>query len=333
MKSRAQYPAFIVLGLILFLGGTYLGHRLLFPDLPLVGIIQWTKEIGGFEECLQGVIEGLREEGFQEGLNIRLEVRDARGEWEVAAAAARDFQKSGARLIITMGTVPTLIALEVTSLPVVYTTVGSPNATGLQQPAPPAIARFTGTSMEVPIQEQLQFLLLALPGIKRLGILYCTATPPAVATGEEAVRVSPKLGLIPIWHTVPDENPELLQQTLTDLLHEKIQALFIPTDPVLGQPKNLQLICHLTARASIPVMMPNGDSVPYGPLLAYHADFMEMGRQCGRQAAQILKGTPLNLVPPESPAVKKLTINLKAAQELGILLPRQLISQARQFYP
>lgn len=333
MKSWAQYPVSIALGLILLLAGIYVGHRVLFPDLPLVGIIQWTKEIRTFEASLQGVIEGLREEGYQEGLNIRLEVRDARGERDVAAAAALDFQKKGARILITMGTVPTLIALETTKLPLVYTTVGSPNATGLCYPTPPAAFRFTGTSMEVPVREQLRFLLLALPGIKRLGILYCTATPPAVATGEEAVCASPKLGLTPVWRTVTDDRPELLKETLTDLFDEKIEALFIPTDPVLAQPKNLRIICSLTSRAFIPVMVPNGDSVPYGPLLAYHADFVEMGRQCGRQAAQMLKGVSLNRVPPESPAIKKLTVNLDAARELGVLLPRQLLSQAHQFYP
>lgn len=332
MKSWAQYPVSIALGLLLLLGGIYLGHRVLFHDSPLVGVIQWTREIKTFEDSLQGVIEGLREEGFQEGLNIRLEVRDARAKRDLAAAAAKDFQDKGAKLIITMGTVPTLIALQVTKLPLVYTTVGSPNATGLCYPAPPAAARFTGTSMEVPVREQLRFLILAKPEIKRLGILYCTATPPAVATGEEAVCESSKLGLTPIWRTVKDDRPELLKETLTALFHEKIDALFIPTDPVLAQPKNMKLICSLTTPALIPVMVPNGDSVPYGPLLAYHADFVEMGRQCGRQAAQILKGVPVTRVPPETPDIKKLTVNLKAAQALGILLPRQLLSQAHQFY-
>lgn len=332
MKSWAQYPVAIALGLILLLGGIYLGHQILFHDSPLVGVIQWTREIKTFEDSLQGVVEGLREEGYQEGLNIRLEMRDARGERKLAAAAAKDFQEKGAKLLITMGTVPTLIALEVTKLPLVYTTVGSPNATGLCYPITPVAVRFTGTSMEVPVREQLRFLILAKPGIKSLGILYCTATPPAVATGEEAVCESSKIGLTPVWRTVKDDRPDLVKETLTDLIHKKIGALFIPTDPVLAQPKNLKLICSLTTPALIPVMVPNGDSVPYGPLLAYHADFVEMGRQCGRQAAQVLKGVPISQVPPETPDIKKLTVNLKAAQALRIVLPRQLLSQAHRLY-
>lgn len=335
MKNWPQHPVRIVLGLILVLGGIYVGQRVLFPDLPLVGVIQWTREIKPFEDSLQGVTEGLREEGYQDGLNIRLEVRNAGGERDRAAAAAQEFQERGARLLITVGTVPTLIALEVTrdsKIPIVYTNVGAPNATGLSRPAPPKSIRFTGTSMEVPIQEQLRFLLLAQPALKRLGILFCNATPQAVATGEKAEQLCPSLGLTPILRAVTDDRPELLEQTLTDLLAEKIDALFIPTDPVLAQPKNLRIICDLTMRSFIPVMSPEGSSMAYGPLLSYHCDFMDVGRQSGRQAARLLNGVPLERVPPESPDIKKLTINLKVAQSLNLPLSRQLLCQAYHLY-
>jgi putative ABC transport system substrate-binding protein len=335
MNLWRQYPTRIVLGLILFLGGFYVGHRVLFPDLPLVGVIQWTREIKVIEDAPQWVVEGLREEGYQDGLNIRLEVRNARAERDEAAALAREFLKKGARLLVTVGTVPTLIALEVTrdsKIPIVYTVVASPNATGLALPEPPEAIRFTGTSMEVLAAEQLRFLLLALPKLKRLGILFCTATPQAVATGKAAEEACSGLGLTPILRTVTDDRPELLQETLNNLLEQKIEALFIPADPVLRRPGNLRFICDATLRALIPVIAADGDAVAYGPLMSYHCDFPEMGRQAGRQAARLLNGVPLDRIPPESPVIKKLTINLKVAQELDLFLPRQLVCQAHQFY-
>jgi putative ABC transport system substrate-binding protein len=231
-----------------------------------------------------------------------------------------------------VGTVSTLIALEVTAIPIVYTTVGAPGATGLSRPAPGKSIRFTGTSMEVPIQEQLRFLLLARPGLKRLGILFCNATPQAVATGEKAGELCSGLGLKPILRTVTDERQDLLELTLADLLAEKIDALFIPTDPVLVKPKNLQIICDTTLRACIPVMVPDGASITYGPLLAYHCDFMDAGRQSGRQAARLLQGTPIEQVTPESPDTRRLSINLKVAQRLNLQLSRQLLCQAYHLY-
>ena len=335
MKGWAQYPLSVVLGLTLLMGGIYLGHKIIFTKLPLVGIIQWTKEIKTFEESLQGVIEGLREEGYRQGLNIRLNEIDVRGERDEAADAVRELVQQGARLLVTVGTVPTLIALEMTrgsKIPIIYTNVGSPYTTGLVPPVPPAPVRFTGTSVDVPIFEQLRFLLLARPEIKRLGILYCSATPEAVATGKEAVAVCPRLGLIPSLEIITDDRPELLTRALTNLFNERIEALYIPTDPVLGKPKNLKLICEMTMRAYIPVMVTDDNSLVYGPLISYHCDFLDMGRQAGRQAALILDGTPISQVPPEVPNAKKLTVNLKAARELNFLLPRRLLSQAQQFY-
>jgi putative ABC transport system substrate-binding protein len=335
MNYWRKFSIPMILGLILFLAGIYLGHRILFPALPLVGVIKWTNEIKVIDDAPQWVIEGLREEGYQDGLNIRLEVRNARGERDEVAAISRDFVKKGARLLITVGTVPTLIALEVTKeskLPIVYTVVASPNATGLAWPTPPEVIRFTGTSMEVPAGEQLRFLLLALPKLKRLGILFCTATPPAVATGKAAEKVCPSLGLTPILRTVTDDRPELLHDALNDLLEQKIEAFFIPADPVLTRPGLLRVICDAAKQALIPVIAAVGDSMAYGPLMSYHCDFAEIGRQAGRQAAQLLNGVPLERVPPESPQIKKLTINLKVAQELGLSLPRQLVCQAQQFY-
>ena len=327
-----QYPIRLILGLILVLGLSLVGYRTFFPDLPLVGIINWTEHIKGFEASQQGVIEGLREEGFQKDLNIRLAVKNAHGNRDLARTISRDFQKEGARILITLGTLPTLIALDATTIPVVYAAVAAPGATGLSRATSPHRQRFTGTSMEVPIKEQLEYLLLARPGCRRLGILYCDATPPAVAKGEEAARVSLKMGLTPILRSVADDRPELINMVLTELLNRKIEALFIPTDPVLGQPQNLQIICGRTNRARVPVMVSNGYTVVYGPLLAYSCDLIGAGRQAGRQAALLLNGVPIAQVPPESPNITRLTINLKTAQDLGLQLPRRLLSQAYQFF-
>jgi|GEM_PF-937528 len=335
MNLWRQYLISIILALLLFLCGIYVGHRILFPPLPLVGVIQWMREVKSFEDSTQGVIEGLREEGYQDGLNIRLDIRNARGERDEAAAQASEFQERGARLLITVGTVPTLIALEITresKIPIIYTDVGFPDATGLSRPVPPEPPRFTGTSAEVPLIEQLRFLLLARPNLKRLGILFCTASPQAVACGTSAEKESRKLGIIPFLRTIPDDRAKLLLHNLTDLLEQRIEALLIPFDPVLRKPRNLRIICDTTMRASIPVMVPDGPSVAHGPLLAYHCDFVDVGRQSGRQAAAFLNGTPLEQIPPELPNIKKLTINLKTAQKLGFLLPRQLTCQADKFY-
>ena len=139
---------------------------------------------------------------------------------------------------------------------------------------------------------------------------------------------SQALGLQALRETVTDDRGELLEETLASLLNQKLEALFLPTDPVLCKPKNLQRICDSARRGRVPLMVPAGDAVTYGALMAYHADFVEIGRQSGRQAARILAGASPGAVPQEAPKVKRLTVNLKVARELDLPLSRQLLSRA-----
>ena len=331
-RQRRQFRHFS-LGLMFFLAGAYLGCQVLAPGLPLVGVIQWTEEIASFGESRQGVIEGLREEGYQDGLNIRLKVINAAADRARAADAAHELQRQGARLLITLGTIPTLIALDVTQIPVVYCTVAAPESTGLGRPAAePQPVRFTGTSMEVPAAEQLHFLLLALPGLKRLGILNCADTPQGVATAQSAQVAAQARDLMVIREEITDDRPELLEQAMADLLRQNIEALFLPTDPVLNTPKNLGPICQMAHRARIPVMVSSPGLVKIGALLAYHADFAEIGRQAGRQAARLLAGAQPPAVAPETPMIKRLSLNLKVAENLNLELSRKLLSQVDNLY-
>ena len=322
------------LGLGLFLLVILCGCQDPFSKPPLVGIILWNQDILSFENNLQGVIEGLKEEGYLDKLNVRLQVINSTGDRSRAANAAEILQRHGARLLITLGTVPTLVALDVTQgsrPPIVYSGVGAPGATGLNCPST-LEPHLTGTSMEVPVAEQLKIFMLAKPRLERLGILFCTATPVAVATGRAGEAAARGMGLKVVTVTVTDERPELLDKALKTLKGERAQALFLPTDPVLGSPKNIKNICAQLLRDRVPVMVPFASSVPHGALISYHADFAELGRQAGRQAGLILSGVAVRNVAPEIPRVKRLTLNLRVAQSLDLPLSRHLLSQARDLY-
>jgi len=334
MDGRRRRGLHFGLGLGLCLLVLLCGCQNPWSQPPLVGIILWNQEIQSLEDNLQGVMEGLREEGFLDGLNLRLQVINSTGDRGRAALAVEDLQEQGAKLLITLGTIPTLVALDViggNGLPIIYSGVASPAAAGLDC-RPEGSLRITGTSMEVPAAEQLQMFMLARPGLQRLGILFCTATPEAVATGRAAEAAARGLGLTAIPATVTDDRPELLSRALTSLTNEKVEALFLPTDPVLAAPRNLGFIYPRMLQARLPVMVPFESSVGFGALLSYHADFAEVGRQAGRQAGRVLAGAAPGKVPPEIPKVKRLTLNLRVAQSLKLPLSRHLLSRAHDLF-
>lgn len=305
-----------------------------FRQPPLVGIISWNQDIQAIAENCRGILEGLLEEGYLDGINVRLQIVNADSDRARAAEAAETLEAQGAKLLITVGTVPTLVALDVTQksrLPLVYSAVGAPDATGLEWQAK-ARPRFTGASIEVPAAQQLEVFRFAHPELNRLGILFCTATPVATATGKATEAAAREMGLNVVKASVTDERPELMDAALSFLLSQKVQGVFVPTDPVLSVPKKLEGICTRLLEARVPVMVPFGSSVPYGALLSYHADFAEVGRQAGRQAARILSGAAPSQVPPEIPQVKRLTLNLRVAHMLELSLSRHLLSRAHELH-
>ena len=95
------------LGLGLILLVVLCGCQSPFSQPPLVGIILWNQEIQSLEDNLQGVIEGLREEGYLDGLNLCLQVINSSGDRGRAAMAAEELQRQGAKVLVTLGTIPT----------------------------------------------------------------------------------------------------------------------------------------------------------------------------------------------------------------------------------
>jgi putative tryptophan/tyrosine transport system substrate-binding protein len=302
---------------------------------PLIGVIIWDKELLPYMENLQGVVDGLLEESYQDGLNLKLQVLNAAAERERAAAAARQLHEAGAQLLITLGTMTTLAALEATQnsrIPVLYSMVENPAAAGLAWPDNPEEIRLTGVSYEVGAEEQLHFLLLAQPNLRRLGILYCDAIPVAESTVAALKATAEGRGLTVALAAIPDDRPEAVHAALLHLINQNIEALFLPHDPILLRPKNVRLISDQATRAYLPVVASCRFCIEQGAFMAYHGDPVELGRQTGRQAARLLAGAPLTSVPPEMPRIKRLTVNLKVAQELGLTLSKDFLSRAYHLF-
>lgn len=292
-----------------------------------VGVLQWTEQIEAYRETYRGVVDGLEEEGFVEGKNLKLLYENAEGDRKRALAVAKTWVAQGVDLIITLGTGSTLAAMEATSsVPIVYSVVGDPEATGIKGP------NVTGTSMKIPVQEQLRKVLAFMPSVRRVGVLYCSEMPQAVATAEEALRAARQMGLQAVEIKVSPEELWRLEEILEAKL-TMVDFLYIPTDPVLHRPSLFERIKRMAMKYYVPVIGVSRDVVEQGALLAYHPDFYEVGRQTAHQAALVLEGVPVSQIPPEGPIVKLLSFNVRTARDLLMTVDRELLQRAdRVFY-
>lgn len=280
-------------------------------DVPWVGVLQWTERIEAFRQTYRGLVDGLEEEGFVGGENLLLSYVNVDGDEEEALSTARDWVSRGVDLIIALGTGSALAAMKATSdVPIVYGIVGDPEATGVKG------ANVTGTSMKIPVGEQLRAILGFLPSLtKRVGVLYCPRMPQAVSTAKEALEAARALGLEVVEIVVPYGELDRLEQIMVAKL-PGLGLLYIPTDPVLHRPEVFKRVYRVASRYYLPVVGVSQDVVRLGALMAYHPDFYEIGRQTAHQVALVLRGVPVKEVPPEAPVARQLSFNARTAREL-----------------
>lgn len=292
-----------------------------------IGVLQWTEKIHAYNQTYKGVLDGLGDKGYKKGVNLEIDYKNVEQDKELALKTALDFAKKRVDLILTLGTGSTLAALEATEkkpIPIVFSIVGAPKATGIIRNYDDSGRNITGVSMKVEAKEQFEMVKEILPEMEKLGIIYCTEMPQAVVTGKEATAAAPGFGWKPL--TVSFHKKDLSQlEKVVKSVAQKVDAIYIPTDPILNLPENLQTIIHISDEHKIPVVAVAEKSVEDGVLMAVHCDFYEIGRQAADPIVQILSGVNVRAIPSQKPIIKKLSLNLKKAQNLSIKIKRQII--------
>ena len=292
-----------------------------------IGVLQWTEKIHAYKQTYQGVLDALEDKGYKQGMTLEIIYKNVEQDKQVALKTALDFVIKEVDLILTLGTGSTLAALEATEkkpIPVVFSIVGAPKATGIIRNYENSGRNITGVSMKVEVKEQFDIVKEVLPDIEKLGVIYCTEMPQAVATGEEATAAAAEWGWIPLTVSFPKRDlPEL--EKIVDSAAKKVDAIYIPTDPILDSPANLQTIIHISDEHKIPVVAVAEKFVEDDVFMAVHCDFYEIGRQAADPIAQILSGVNVWTIPSQKPIIKKLSLNLKKAQNLNIKIKRKVI--------
>lgn len=294
---------------------------------PTIGVLQWTEQIQEFRQTYQGMLDGLKARGYADGINVHIVYHNVEQDKTLALTVARQFVKTNVDLLVTLGTGSSLAALtasEKQPIPMVFSVVAAPRATGILHEDRHSDRQVTGVSMEIPVNEQFEIVKDALPTVVTLGIVYCTEMPQAVATGQEAASVAADFGWTPVVMAFPKEELPQLEQKVRTLLAQ-VDALYLPADPLLGAPDNFATILRLADAAQIPVVAMSQGLVERGAFVAVHCDLYEIGQQTADLIVQVLEGGDVEMIPVQQPAIKKLSVNLKKAQQLHLPISRHVI--------
>lgn len=159
-----------------------------------IGISQFA-EHGSLDDCREGFIEGMANEGFVEGKNTTFDLQNANADTGTAATIAQSFVSSGDDLICAIATPSAMAAYTAaakTEIPVIYTAVSDPIAAQLAKEDGSPVGNITGTSDALPVEAQLKMIRAFLPDAKTIGILHTSSETNSDATIAIYKELAPK---------------------------------------------------------------------------------------------------------------------------------------------
>ncbi len=280
-------------------------------------------------KLLSAFRDGLRDLGYVEGQNIRIEYRWAEGRYERFPDFMAELIRLKVDLIVVAGTPATLAAKRATNaIPIVMAVIGD----ALEAGVVPSLARpggnITGLSTVVPELEgkRLELLKQALPKLSRLAVLANPANPFVAVAWRQTQRAAETLHIK--LQRVDVRQPEEFGNAFSVIANERPDALTVMADRFILTHR-AQIIAFGT-KSRLPGMFPYWEFVEEGGLMAYGPSYADMFRRSATYVDKILKGVKPADLPVEQPTKFELMINLKTAKTLGLTIPQTLLLRADQ---
>lgn len=291
-----------------------------------IGISQFA-EHGSLDNCREGFLQGLEEEGIVEGENLTVEYKNAAADMGTASQISDTFVSDKVDMICAIATPTAQSAYNAamdSDIPVIYTAVTDPVAAELADEDGNPVGNVTGTSDELPIKAQLEMIRTMLPEAKKIGIMYTTS---------EANSVS---ALATYKELAGDYDFEIVEKGITSTADISLAAddLLSQVDCVTNLTDNtvvasLPTILEKANEKGIPIFGSEIEQVKIGCLAAEGLDYIALGKQTGQMAAKVLKGeAEASELPYETITEPGFYVNTKVAENLEITVPDELSETA-----
>jgi putative ABC transport system substrate-binding protein len=282
---------------------------------------------GAYSETVDGLRDGLREVGLEEGKQFILQVHDVKGNLKAVAAAARRLEEEKVDLIYAVATSVALTVKQATRrVPIVFYAGTDPVTVGLVASFRQPGGRLTGIHGQNTdlTAKRLELLKEMLPAVRRVVTFYAPDNPAAqlsVKFAREAAR-SLKVELL----ERPVASVEELQAGLHALRPGEADALLYVSDAMVGSQAQMMID---TARARrLPTMLSHKTSVAKGALASVGDSYYAIGRASAKHVQRVLLGADPGTLPVEQLDRPEVALNLKTAKALGLTIPQSVLARA-----
>ena len=277
---------------------------------------------------LVAFLQRMRELGWSDGHNLKLEARWSGADIDRMRTFAREIVVQQPDLIVAVGTPATSAVMRETStIPIVFTQVSDPIGGGIVTNLARPGGNVTGfTLFEFSIGSKwLQTIKQIAPNVTRVAVLFNPTTAPyaplylrSVEDGTSSFAVD--------FSTLPLQDAVELEPTIKTFAATPNSALLVLTDTFTTV--NCDRIIALAAEYRLPALYPYRFFAQSGGLVSYGVDTLEQYPRAAAYADRVLKGEKPGDLPIQQPTKYELVINLKTARTLGLTIPATLLARA-----
>jgi len=271
---------------------------------------------------------GLRELGYMEGKNIIVEYRQAEGKLERLPKIAAELVGRHVDVIVTAGPADTRAAKNATTtIPVVMTFDNDPVGNGFVASLARPGGNITGLSTLAPelSGKQLELLKEIVPKLSRVAVFGTSTRPGNAQTLRQVELAAGALGVKLQYLDIL--SPKDIEPAFQAAVRERADgALWFVTGSI-GNPHRKK-VADLAVSSRLPMIYNLLDHVEAGGLMFYGVNTVDLDRRAAVYVHKILKGAKPADLPVEQATKFDLVINLKAAKQIGLTIPPNVLARA-----
>jgi putative ABC transport system substrate-binding protein len=269
----------------------------------------------------------LRDLGYIEGKNIVYETRYAAGKLDRFPALADELVRLKVDVLVASSTTEALAFRNATkTIPVVFNIASDPVVDGLVDSLARPGGNITGVTLIAPVLagKRLELLKEVIPKLSRVAVFRNPQDPGSTQNWKESQLAARELGLQ--LHSIEVTSVDKFEGAFKEATKAHSAALAVMAGSVATS--NAKLVTELAAKYRLPTVFHRAEFVTTGGLMSYGADRAELNRRAAVMVDKVLKGTKPADIPVEQPTKFEFIINLKAAKQIGLTIPPNVLARA-----
>ncbi|MGG6376022.1 ABC transporter substrate-binding protein [Vibrio cholerae] len=272
----------------------------------------------------QGLLDGLKAKGYEEGKNLEFDYKTAQGNPAIAVQIARQFVGENPDVLVGIAT-PTAQALvsATKTIPIVFTAVTDPVGAKLVKQLEQPGKNVTGLSDLSPVEQHVELIKEILPDVKSIGVVYNPGEANAVSLMELLKLSAAKHG-IKLVEATALKSADV--QSATQAIAEKSDVIYALIDNTVASAIEGMIVA--ANQAKTPVFGAATSYVERGAIASLGFDYYQIGVQTADYVAAILEGKEPGSLDVQVAKGSDLVINKTAAEQLGITIPEAVLARA-----